>query len=202
REQLRAVVEGALATESDFELEVRTTLTADGWRWVLLQGNVRRGVRGKRVSGLVRDVTIRRRSVERERFVGGLTRALAVAPDYEGMLSELARLTVPELGDWCWIDVVEEGASIRNVVAQHSDPAKTEVVRELRRRFPVEADAAHGASAVLASGKSQLYAEIPPDMLRQGTPNDEVFDLYRRLDPHSSIVSPLLARGRTIGALT
>jgi len=202
REQLRAALDETLASGSEFEVEVRTTLSSDGWRWVLIQGNVRRGVRGKRVSGLMRDVTTRRRSVERERFLGGLTRALAVAPDYVGMLSEVARLTVPELGDWCWIDVVDEDGTIRNVVAQHSDPAKTEVVRELRRRFPVEAGAAHGAATVIGSGKSQLYAEISDEVLRKGTPSDEVFELYRRLEPRSSIVSPLLARGRTIGALT
>src|SRR5581483_12017613 len=202
REPLRSLLDEALALDTEFEIEVRTSLTAAGWRWLLLQGTVRGGVRGTGISGLARDVTIRRRSVERERFLGGLTRALAVAPDYDGMMSELARLAVPELGDWCWVDVLEEDGSIRNVVAQHSDAAKAEIVRDLRRRFPVEAGASSGAAAVLASGKSQLYAEITEETLREGVPNDELFELYRRLDPRSSIVSPLRARGRTIGALT
>lgn len=202
REALRRELDTALETGAEFEIEVRTSLSAGGWNWVLLQGNVRRGVRGKRISGLARDVTVRRRSVERERFLGGLTRALAAAPDYDGMMSELARLAVPELGDWCWVDVVEEDGSIRNVVSHHADPTKTELVRELRRRFPVEAGAGHGAAAVLASGASKLYSEITEAELREGTPDDEVFDLCRRLGPRSSIVSPLRARGRTIGALT
>ena len=124
RERFRSAVTEALATGSSFEVEVRTALTAKGWRWIQLQGSVARGLRGQRVSGLTRDVTARRRSAERERFLGGLTRTLAVAPDYEGMLSELARLAVPELGDWCWIDVVEDDGSIRSVVTQHSDPRR------------------------------------------------------------------------------
>ena len=85
RERFRAAVADALAAKSEFEVDVRTSMTARGWSWVQLQGGIR-GLRGKRVAGLTRDVTSRRRSVERERFLGGLTRALAVAPDYEGML--------------------------------------------------------------------------------------------------------------------
>src|SRR5213076_520844 len=104
------------------------------WRWIQLQGGVRRGLRGKTVSGFVRDVTPARRSVERERFLGELIRALAVAPDYDAMLSELGRLAVPELGDWCWVDLLEEDGTVRNVVTQHGDPAKAELARELRRR--------------------------------------------------------------------
>ena len=182
RERFRSAVTEALATGSSFEVEVRTALTAKGWRWIQLQGSVARGLRGQRVSGLTRDVTARRRSAERERFLGGLTRTLAVAPDYEGMLSELARLAVPELGDWCWIDLVEEDGSIRSVVTQHSDPAKGEVARELRRRFPVAADDPYGAAAVVSSGRSQLYPEISEQLLQEATRSTE--------DPTADAPSP------------
>ncbi len=205
RARFRAAVADALAARSSFEVEVRTSLTEKGWRWIQLQGSVRgdvRGLRGKLVAGLTRDVTARRRSVERERFVGGLTRSLAVASDYEGMVVELARLTVPELGDWCWIDLVEDDGSIRNVVTQHADPAKGELARELRRRFPVVPEDPYGAAAVLQSGRSELYSEVSQEFLVKATRDSEELDLYRRLDPCSAIVAPLRARGRTIGALT
>jgi GAF domain-containing protein/anti-sigma regulatory factor (Ser/Thr protein kinase)/PAS domain-containing protein len=202
RAQVQTMFEEALGTGSDFEVEVRTSLAAGGWRWIQLQGGVRRGLRGKRVSGLVRDVTTGRRSVEREHFLGGLTRALAVAPDYEGMLSELARLTVPELGDWCWIDVVEEDGNVHNVVTEHSDPTKAELARELRRRYPVDPQGPAGVAAVVSEGKSQLYTEIGDSLLREATRTEEELDLYRRLGPQSAIVSPLRARGRMLGVLT
>jgi GAF domain-containing protein/anti-sigma regulatory factor (Ser/Thr protein kinase)/PAS domain-containing protein len=202
RERFGTAVAAALAAGSGFEVEVRTTLTRQGWRWILLQGSVRRrGVRGKRVSGLTRDVTTRRRSVERERFLGGLTKALAVAPDYDGMLAELARLAVPELGDWCWIDVVEDDGSIRNVVVVHADPARAELARELRQRYPVVPGDPHGGAAVLAGGRSELYTEVSEELLREATRSEEELDLYRRLDPHSAIFAPLRARGRTLGVL-
>ena len=41
RERFRAAVTDALAAGSSFEVEVRTSLTAKGWRWIQLQGSVR-----------------------------------------------------------------------------------------------------------------------------------------------------------------
>ena len=202
RPQVRSALAGTLASGSDFDVEARTSFAPGGWRWIELQGGVRRGLRGKRVSGLVRDVTTARRSAERERFLGDLTRALAVAPDYAGVLSELARRTVPELGNWCWIDVVDDGGNVRNVVSEHSDPTKAELARELRRRYPpVEGDV-RGAAAVIAEGTSQLYGEIGENLLREATTDEQELDFYRRLAPRSAIVAPLRARGRTLGALT
>jgi GAF domain-containing protein/anti-sigma regulatory factor (Ser/Thr protein kinase) len=202
RQRFRTAVTEALAHGSGFEVEVRTTLTPQGWRWILLQGSVQRSVRGKRVAGLARDVTTRRRSVERERFLGGLTKALAAAADYEDMLLELARLAVPELGDWCWIDMAEDDGSIRNVVVVHSDPAKAELARELRRRYPVVPGDPHGAAPVLAGSRSELYPEISDELLRERTRSEEEYDLYRRLNPCSAIFAPIRARGRTLGVLT
>src|SRR5207244_10458644 len=100
----------------------------------LVHGNVQRGVRGTQVSGLTRDVTLRRQSEERERILAGVTRALAAAPGYDGMLSELARLAVSDLGDWCFIDVADEDGSVRNVVVAPADPRKVESARAYRRR--------------------------------------------------------------------
>src|SRR5207244_12072452 len=111
------------------------------------------------------------------RFLGGLTKALAVAPDYDGMLSELARLAVPELGDGCWIDVVDEDGAITSVVTQHSDPAKTELARELRRRFPVDPGSPHAASVAIGLGESRLYPEVSEEQLRAGTPDAGGLDL-------------------------
>ena len=108
RERFSSAATGALAARTSFEVEVRTSLTAKGWRWIQLQGSVPRGGlgrRGRRMSGLTRDVTARRRSGERERFLGGLTRALAAATDYEEMLAGLARLAVPELGELSLIHI-------------------------------------------------------------------------------------------------
>ena len=202
RDEVRAAFGESLSTGADFEVEVRTSLSPGGWCWVQIQGGVRRGLRGRRLAGLLRDVTTGRRSVERERFLGGLTRALAVSSDYVAMLSDLARLAVPELGDWCWIDIVEEDGSVRNVASEHVDPAKAELARELRRLYPVEPGDPRGAAAVVTEGTSQLYHEITEDLLLDAVRSDEELDFYRRLGPRSAIISPLRARGRMLGALT
>jgi GAF domain-containing protein/anti-sigma regulatory factor (Ser/Thr protein kinase)/PAS domain-containing protein len=192
----------ALRQGSSFEVEVRTTLTPQGWRWILLHGNVHRGLRGTTVSGLARDVTLRRRSEDREKFLAEVTRALAAAPDYDGMIAELARLAVPGLGDWCSIDVADEDGSVRNVAVAHADPGKAESAREFRRRFPAQPGEEVGAAAVLRTGEPQLYPEVSDELLERGTSSAEAADLIRKLGVSSAIIAPLRARGRTLGALT
>ena len=98
--------------------------------------------------------------------------------------------------------MVDPDGNLRNVASEHADPAKAELARELRRRYPVEPGGSRGAAAVVTEGTSQLYHEITDDLLRDVTSTDEELDLYRRLGPHSAIVSPLRARGRILGALT
>jgi signal transduction histidine kinase len=52
------------------------------------------------------------------------------------------------------------------------------------------------------TGKSELYAEIPDEMLVAGTRDPEQLRLARELGLRSAMVVPLLARGRTLGALS
>src|SRR5207244_4146652 len=116
--------------------------------------------------------------------------------------SQLARLAVSDLGDWCFIDVADEDGSIRNVVVAHADPGKVESAREYRRRFPAQPDESFGAAAVLRTGESQLFADISDELLAEATPTAEAAELVRKLGLSSAIVAPLKARGRTLGALT
>jgi GAF domain-containing protein/anti-sigma regulatory factor (Ser/Thr protein kinase)/PAS domain-containing protein len=202
RAVLAAALESALAERSSFEVDVRTTLTPQGWRWILLHGTVERTVRGRRVTGLARDVTLRHRSEERERFLAGVTKSLAAASDYEGMLSVLASLAVPDIGDWCSIDVAEEDGSIRNVAIAHGDPAKVETAREFRRRFPVQPGETRGAAAVIKTGEPELLPMITDELLAEVAPGPEAAEHLRRLGLGSAIVAPIKVRGRTLGALT
>ena len=45
--------------------------------------------------------------------------------DFDETLRSLARLAVPDLADWCTVDVIDEG-ELRNVVVSHVDPSKVE----------------------------------------------------------------------------
>ncbi|NJL21627.1 MAG: PAS domain S-box protein, partial [Leptolyngbyaceae cyanobacterium SM1_3_5] len=55
------------------------------------------------------DVTDRVRLEQRELFLANASSLLSTSLDYEATLDRLANVTVPELADWCMVDVIEEG---------------------------------------------------------------------------------------------
>ena len=202
--KLVETIRAAVDAKSTFEHEVRTALVSDGWRWIRLEGHAQTRLLGKatRVSGLAQDVTIRRRADERQRFLAEVTKAVAEPLDYEQAVVELARLAVPDLGDWCTVDILDDDGRIRNVAAAHADHSRAELVEDLRRSFPLVATAPRGAPHVLRTGQPELYIEMPDELLAEFTSTAAELDAIRALGISSAMVVPLRARGRTLGALT
>src|SRR5262249_55841243 len=64
-----------------------------------------------------RDVTVERRASRRASFLAGASKVLAGPLDDEAPLDTLARLSVPYLGDWCAIFLVDASGTIRCVAA-------------------------------------------------------------------------------------
>ena len=196
RADLEEAIRSALGSGGTFEAEVRVSFGPADWRWLQLQGTVaRRAGRGRRASGLARDVTSRRRREERERFLAGLTQRMAALLDYDQMVEELARLIVPELCDWCAVDVLEAEGVGRNLVVLHVDPAKAELVRELFAEQQIDPNAP-------AEGTGEPRAVIlDRERVARGLP-EERRKLLARLGWRSAITVALNARGRTFGSLT
>jgi PAS domain S-box-containing protein len=148
------------------------------------------------------DVTEARRAEDAVRFLAEAGAVLGSSLDYEVTLADLARLVVPRLADWCGVNVVDEDGTTRQLAVAHADPAKVELARELGRRFPPDPDSPTGVPAVLRSGRSELVSEITEEMLERGARGPEHLAAVRGLGLRSYIAVPLLARGRTLGALT
>ena len=82
------------------------------------------------------DVTEHKRADEMRRFLAEASSVLASSLDFETTLQALARLSVPMLGDYCFIDVLEDDRQIRRVALAHQDPQKEAILREVQRRYP------------------------------------------------------------------
>src|SRR5437763_1172112 len=121
--------------------------------------------------------------------------------DYEVMLRRLTQLVVPRMADWCAIDLWQDG-EIRNVGVAHIDPEKVALAHDLQRRLPPDPDAPRGVGNVLRTGRSELMAEIPEELIDAASPDPELQQLLRDLGLHSAIVAPLIAHGEVLGALT
>ncbi|HET6780661.1 MAG TPA: GAF domain-containing protein, partial [bacterium] len=127
---------------------------------------------------------------------------LAASLDYEVTLANIARLAVPTIADWCIVDLVDDQGTIRQVGIAHVDPTKESLVRELRLRYPPKPNPEHVIMRVLRSGKSELTPDITEADLKARARDKTHFKILRSLDIHSDMVIPLIARGRTLGAIS
>jgi PAS domain S-box-containing protein len=151
--------------------------------------------------GVTMDISERKRTEDAQEFLAEASSVLASSLDYETTLASLAQLTVSRLADWCAVEIVEEGGRTRQIAVAHTDPAKIEFARELSRRYPPDRDATTGVPNVLRTGKSEFYPEIPDEMLTAAARDEEHLKLIRDLGMRSAMIVPLIARGRTHGAI-
>jgi len=137
------------------------------------------------------------------RFLAEAGQALAASLDWEQTLMQVAKLAVPALADWCIVDVLEEdGVTIKQVAVAAADPGKEDLLREMRMLYPPTIDSPQPAARSLRSGEPALFEEFGPAELDATTRDERHHDLIARLDPKSAVAIPLVARARTIGALT
>jgi serine phosphatase RsbU (regulator of sigma subunit) len=122
--------------------------------------------------------------------------------DYEETLRNVAWLAVPEIADWCAVELVDDRGSRQRVAVAHHDPAKLELAEEVRRFEPDELHPDRGVGRILRTGESELYREIPDDVLARAAVNDEHLTLLRSIGFRSVLLVPLRARGRTFGVMT
>jgi PAS domain S-box-containing protein len=159
------------------------------------------GRRFGRVS-FFRDVTAERKRERAQRFLVHASRELGSTLDYEATLRRVASLAVPELADWCTVDVVEPDGSIRLLAVAHIDAAKVRWAQELRERFSIDPSAGQGLANVIRTGRSELYPTIAPEQMQAAARGDpEILEIVHELDIRSLMIVPLIARGRTLGAM-
>ena len=154
------------------------------------------------VVGISRDVTEKRRQAELNRFRAEASNLLASSIDYETRLTSVANLAVSEIADWCVVHMVADDGTVQQLALAHRDPSKLEWARELQRRYPPRYDTPGGLPQVLRTGKPELVPEITEELLARSGVDAEQLELVRAVGLKSFMIVPLIARGRTLGAIT
>jgi signal transduction histidine kinase/integral membrane sensor domain MASE1 len=134
-------------------------------------------------------------------FLAEVSRQLAASLDYEATLATVSRLAVPYLADYCVVDLVEADGSIRRVAVAHADPAKEPLARELYR-YPPDPAGAHLIARALQGGRAGIATEVAASELEAIARDPVHLRVLRELGLTSYMVVLLVARGRTLGALT
>lgn len=176
------------------------------------------------VYGIARDLTEQRRA-EQERaallarataaeqraaFLADAGAALADSLDYEETLTALARLVVPQLADWCGIDIAlqdggaDRGGGVRRLV-EAADPALREQILGLQGRLHNDV---HNPALterllwVIRRRRSVFVPGVTAGQLVALAIDDEYLRLLRSVGISSFMRVPLTARGQALGAIS
>ncbi|MEA2404711.1 MAG: hypothetical protein QOE08_1358, partial [Thermoleophilaceae bacterium] len=160
------------------------------------------------IGAVIIDITERRQvqaALEaRERAAEFLLEAgsvLAGSLDYKQTLRNIAQLAVPFVADWCVVDMVQDDGSMRRVAVAHTDHDKEQLAWDLTRRYPSGPFAFEGTPKAVRSGHRELVPEIRDSLLERIAKDEEHLRLLRELGLRSLMIVPLVARGRTMGAI-
>ena len=154
------------------------------------------------VSKVLRDITERKRAEAAARFLAEVSDVLASSLDYRTTLASVARLAVPHIADWCAVHVKTEDGTIQQLALSHVDSTKVELAQELQRRYFDNPNAPYGVPNVIQTGKPELFAQITDEPSAAATDDMEPLRLLINLGLKSLMVVPLIAPGRTFGAIT
>jgi PAS domain S-box-containing protein len=195
----------ALAGEEEPSVTVRYRVLATGEeRWSIIRaspvfdsaGNVLFAVNAWQ------DVTVQKRSEAAQRFLIEAGEALASSLDIEATLANIARLAVPHLADWCAVHLVQDDGTISQIAVAHADPERLAWARWLQEHYPAEPGSDQGVFKVIRTGVAELVPEVSDEMLTAVARDAEHLAMLRLVGFTSAIIMPMIARERSLGAIT
>jgi GAF domain-containing protein len=145
---------------------------------------------------------------DRAQFLAKASRLLAESLDYENILQEVADAAVPVLADWCVVDVVHSDRAerwppaVRRVAVAGRDDAKAAWARRVGAVVERDWNSPNGLPQVLRSGTSAFFPVVTEELIRRADLSDQEKAIFLRIGLHSAICVPLVARGRTFGAIS
>lgn len=135
-------------------------------------------------------------------FLANAAAVLSESLDYQQTLGAVSRLAVPDIADWCAVDISTEDGRIERLAIAHVDPAKLELVRTLERRYPTDPETPGAVPFVIRTGQPAIHENISPERLAAAGVNDEHRGLLASLAICSYMCVPLVSPSGTFGAIT
>src|SRR5436190_10152895 len=210
----------ALAGERPEPAWVRFRVVATGEEhWSLLSsapvfddtGHVRLAI------SIFRDLTERKRAEERLRFLADAGAQLPSSLDVVGTLRSVAQMAVHTLADWSvaylatFAPTIDEQAGapgaataalgVELVAVAHRDANKLALAEELQQRYPPGPDEPAMLWQVMRTGEPVFLPAVSEELLARAAHDPAHLVLLQALQIRSAIWVPLVARGRTLGAI-
>jgi PAS domain S-box-containing protein len=197
----RRALKGETPEPETVRFQLRDALAPRRWARIKARPVLDEDGRPRLAINLVEDITEIKQAEEAQRFLAEASRVLAASLDYEQTLRSAAQLAVPEIADWCGVDLVGEDGEVRQVAVAHPDPAKVALADRLRREYPADPETS-ALHRILRTGRAELYTEITGEMIAAAARDAEHERIIRELGMSSVMIAPMRVRDRTIGTVT
>ncbi|MEJ8810638.1 ATP-binding protein [Variovorax ureilyticus] len=115
------------------------------------------------------------------------------------VLESIGSIVVPQIADFCRIDLMDERGVLQRKLTHHSDPLRAETIREFVANRTSSAETPGSFPYVVKTGDMYTRNLEPGDLAEF---NDPSFRHFAELVGLRAVCAvPLIARGRTIGAM-
>ncbi len=137
-----------------------------------------------------------------QRFLSEVSAAFVGSLHYQSILGEVANLTVPVLGDFCFFDLLSDDGRLERLNWRHVDPEKTHL-RDQANFFGPDQDAEnHPVSRSIRAGMTVVTQDISDAWLQEIAASPEQLKFLRDLSPSSWVTVPMSVGNRRLGAFT
>lgn len=160
-----------------------------------------RGLIGASV--VARDITAQMRRRRAQEFLVAASRLLDSSLDPEETARTIVSTAVPELAELCLIDFRRADGWYGDTIVAGANPEMAERLEQIRRAQPLDPGGEHPVAQVLRLNQPMIWRDLKaPEVVDKVSQNEDHLQLMRDAGYNSAAVVPLVARGRTLGALS
>jgi PAS domain S-box-containing protein len=160
-----------------------------------------RGLIGASV--VARDITAQVRRRRAQEFLVAASRLLDTSLDPEETARTIVSTAVPELAELCLIDFRRPDGWYGDTIVAGANPEMAARLEQIRRDQPLDPAGEHPVAQVLRLNQPMIWRDLKaPEVVDKVSQNENHLQLMRDAGYNSAAVVPLVARGRTLGALS
>jgi PAS domain S-box-containing protein len=204
RQRCSTTLDHAFDERQPFEMEYRLRRHDGSHRWILDIGAPHVDPDGEFLGfiGSAVDIEDRRRAGDLARLIADASVRLDETLELDETVAAAANLAIPDLADWCLIDLLEADGTFRRVAAVAADPAGQAIIEPIRG-LPTERGSGRVGVRVADTLRPILIEDLTDEAtLRKETGGNEALaTIIRATGARSAIVAPLVGRGSLLGVM-
>jgi PAS domain S-box-containing protein len=151
---------------------------------------------------VIEDVTDARLAERQQRFLSAASMLVSSSLDIDVTLDKVASAAVPELADWCYVDMPDERGVVRRA-AMGAGETDRDALERVRDALSMDADDPGSPAHVVRTGRPVLIGDFDESAARAWAGGDEerTATLWAS-GTRSAMVVPMTAGDRVIGVVT